>query len=133
MKAPAGRVPGLLVAHAGLAEELRIAAREIFGSVEDLKCLTNRSSTPEALADAITRVLDEKGPGIIVMVDLAGGSCLAAVLKACRGRKGVGVVAGVNLALILDFLQNRDSLPAEKLLDHMIERGHAGLKVIPAC
>ena len=127
-----GRVPGLLVAHAALAAELKSTAESIAGPAPDLPCLSNRDLSPDELAEAIGLALDASGAGTIVLVDLAGGSCLAAVQRACRGRSGVSVVAGVNLPLILDFLQKRDVLPFDQLVIHLLERGHSGLKIVPA-
>ena len=126
---PGRRVPALLVAHGGLAPELKATAESIAGAAEDLVCLSNRDCSPEELTEEVGRCLDAR-PGCIVMVDLAGGSCLAAVQRACRDRSGVTVVAGVNLPLLLDYLQKRETLPRDELLAHMVDRGRNGIKVV---
>lgn len=124
----ARRVPGILVAHGALAEALRGTAETIAGPAPDLLTLSNAGATPEALAADIGRALDDRGPGTVVLVDLAGGSCHAAALRAARGRIGVHVVAGVNLPLVLDFLQKRDRMEAAELVEHILDRGRAGLR-----
>jgi mannose/fructose-specific phosphotransferase system component IIA len=130
MTAAPGRVPGILVAHAGLAFELRAAAEVIAGPAGDLVCLSNRDRHPDLLAGDVARALDGLGPEAMILVDLAGGSCLSAALRACRGRRGVSIVAGVNLPALLDYLQKRDSLPHRELLDHVVDRGRSGLKLV---
>jgi mannose/fructose-specific phosphotransferase system component IIA len=125
-----GLVPGMLVAHGDLAHELKRTAEKISGGTYDLLCFTNHDLSPETLAVEIGEALDQSGPGTIVMVDLAGGSCLSAVLRATRTRPGVHVIAGINLPLVLDFLQNRDTLPPNELAAHLLDRGHAGLKAV---
>jgi mannose/fructose-specific phosphotransferase system component IIA len=124
------RVPALLVAHGDLASELKATAETIAGPADDLVCLSNCDCSPEELIAEVTRRLDAIGPGPLVLVDLAGGSCLAAVQRACRLRPDVAVVAGVNLPLLLDYLQKRDTLPRDELLAHLVDRGRAGLKVV---
>lgn len=123
-------VTGILVAHGGLAKELKRTAEAIAGPAADLDCFTNDDLAPEALAATIGRFLDERGGPVIVMVDLAGGSCLSAVLRATRGRAGVAVIAGVNLPLVLDFLQKRDVLPVAELLEHLVDRGRGGIRMV---
>ena len=127
---PGRRVPALLVAHGGLAPELKATAESIAGAADDLVCLSNRDCSPEELAEEVGRCLDARGPGCIVMVDLAGGSCLAAVQRACRNRSDVAVVAGVNLPLLLDYIQKRETLSRDDLLAHMLDRGRDGLRVV---
>lgn len=124
------RVPALLVAHGDLARELKETAESIAGDAGDLVCLSNRDCSPEELVGELERRLDALGPDGIVLVDLAGGSCLSAVQRACRRRPGLPVVTGVNLPLLLDYLQNRETLPRDELLAHIVERGHRGLRVL---
>ena len=123
-------VTGILVAHGGLAVELKRTAESIAGPADDLDCFSNDDVAPEALAAAIGRFLDGRNGPAVVMVDLAGGSCLSAALRASRGRAGVAVIAGVNLPLVLDFLQKRDVLPMAELLEHLVDRGRGGIRMV---
>lgn len=127
---PRGIVPGILVAHGRLAEELKSTAESIAGAAPDILCLSNEGKSPEGLAaDVLLAVGGIEGTPV-VLVDLAGGSCLAAVRRALRERPDINVVAGMNLPLVLDFLQNRGSLSGDELIRHLLERGCAGIRQI---
>jgi mannose/fructose-specific phosphotransferase system component IIA len=128
----ARRVPGILVAHAGLAAALRSTAESIAGPAPDLATLSNDGASPESLEADIARALDQTGPGTIVLVDLAGGSCHTAALRAARGRSGVRVLAGVNLSAVLVYLQKRDELATPDLVEYILDRGRSGFKVTAA-
>lgn len=121
-------MPGILVAHAGLAAELRTTAESIVGPAPDLVTLSNAGTSPESLEADIGRALDETGSGTIVLVDLAGGSCHTAALRAARGRSEVYIVAGVNLSAVLVYLQKRDELTPADLVDYILDRGRSGFK-----
>jgi len=130
---PEGRpVPGILVAHGRLAAELKLTAESIGGPAPDLLCLSNVDRRPEELSEDIGAAIDERGPGTVVLVDLAGGSCCTAALRAARTRPKTVIVAGINLALLLDFLSKREDYASAELVTHMTERGHSGLKVVKA-
>ncbi len=125
-----GAVPGILVAHGRLAEELKSTAESIAGPAPDVVCLSNAGKSPEGLAEEVQAALAGIDGIPLVLVDLAGGSCLAAVRRALRHRPEVPVVAGMNLPLVLDFLQNRRSLSGEELIRHCLDRGAVGIRRI---
>jgi mannose/fructose-specific phosphotransferase system component IIA len=58
------------------------------------------------------RILEAvNGRPTVVFVDLSSGSCLIAALARLRGRPGVSVVTGVNLAMLVDFMFHLDLAP----------------------
>jgi mannose/fructose-specific phosphotransferase system component IIA len=131
MTGPGGPpVPGILVAHGQLARELKVTAESIAGSAGDLLCLSNEGRSTDSLALEIGRALDETGPGTVILVDLAGGSCMTAALKAVRTRPGNPVVAGMNLALVLDFIQKRHTQSLSELVSHVIGRGRDAVVMV---
>lgn len=127
-----GAVPALLVTHGAVALALKAAAESISGAAPDLECFSNEHLRPEDLADKLAARLDALGAPILVLVDLAGGSTLAAAQRACRGRESVYLVAGVNLPLVLDYLQKRGELPAAELVAHIVDRGRQGIRAVTA-
>jgi len=123
--------PGLLVAHGRLARELLTTAESIAGPAPDVVCLSNDGKTPESLAGEIAAALEGMPSVPVILVDLAGGSCLQAVRRAVPYRPEIPVAAGMNLPLVLDFLQNRATLSGGGLLEHLLERGRTGIRRLP--
>jgi mannose/fructose-specific phosphotransferase system component IIA len=129
--APAAAMAGLLVTHGTLGAALKSAAERISGPADDLATFSNEHLSPEELTERLQGHLATLAGPALVMVDLAGGSTLSAAQRACRGRAGVHLLAGVNLPVLLDFLQKRGSLSAAELVAHVLDRGHAGLRLVP--
>jgi mannose/fructose-specific phosphotransferase system component IIA len=119
------KVRGLIVAHSSLAAGLVAAARQISGVEADaLAALSNEGCGPEALIRSVNEAVGDH-PAIL-FTDLASGSCAFAARKISMERPGTGVVCGVNLAMLLDFIFHRD-LPLPELVDRLVEKGRLGI------
>lgn len=121
------RVPAILVGHADFARSLLSVAEVIVGPVKDIPCLSNDGRSPDQLATDIRAELERLGLPLLLLVDVTNGSCFAAARRATRGRSGAHLLTGVNLPLLLTFLQCRDRMAAEELVTHVLDRGRAGL------
>jgi mannose/fructose-specific phosphotransferase system component IIA len=100
---------GVVVCHGRLAEALIGAAEAITGVQGVLAAVSNSDCDRGTLEG---RILDAVAGGpSVVFVDLASGSCLIAALNRLRGRPGVKVVTGVNLAMLVDFVFHLDQDP----------------------
>jgi mannose/fructose-specific phosphotransferase system component IIA len=119
------KVHGLILAHSSLAEGLMAATRRISG-VDDgaLIALSNEGRGPEELAAAVTEAVGDH-PAII-FTDLSSGSCAFTARKISIHRPSTGVICGVNLAVLLDFVFHRD-LPLPELVERLVEKGRAGI------
>ncbi|HEX7239444.1 MAG TPA: hypothetical protein VF263_04185 [Longimicrobiaceae bacterium] len=118
-------VRGLVVAHSSLAQGLVAAVRQISGAGEDvLSPLTNEGKGPEALIEAVNREIGD-APAMI-FTDLPSGSCAFAARKLCISRPDTGLICGVNLAMLLDFVFHRE-LPLPQLVERLVEKGRAGI------
>ena len=117
---------GVVVCHGELAEALVDAAESISGVTGVLQC---RSPTAAAIArpssDGSREALDGQPGGRVR--GLACGSCLFAVLKRLRTLRGVKVVTGVNLAMLVDFVFHR-SLDAEAAAEHAMAAGTRAIR-----
>lgn len=118
-------VRGLIVAHSSLAEGMAAAVRQISGVEEDaLITLSNEGRGPEGLIEGVTAAVGDR-PAII-FTDLSSGSCAFAARKISIDRPGTGIVCGVNLAVLLDFVFHRD-LPLPELVERLVEKGRVGI------
>lgn len=102
---------GVVVSHAELASALVAAVRAISGVDGALVAVSNEGCDPRALADRIEAAIG--GQPAVLFVDLPGGSCLTSAIRLAHGRAEIGVVTGVNLAMLLDFVFHRDLSSAE--------------------
>lgn len=97
---------GVVVCHGPLASALVAAVEQISGVRGALVPVSNDGCDRGSLEARIDAAVGA-GPAL-VFVDMASGSCLFATLRKLRARDDVGVVTGVNLAMLLDFVFNRD-------------------------
>jgi mannose/fructose-specific phosphotransferase system component IIA len=119
------QVRGLILAHSSLAEGMAAAVRQICGVEEDaLLSISNEGRGPEGLIEAVTQAVGSSP--VILFTDLSSGSCAFAARKVSFQRPATGVVCGVNLAVLLDFVFHRD-LPLAELVERLVEKGRVGI------
>jgi mannose/fructose-specific phosphotransferase system component IIA len=118
-------VRGLIVAHATLASALAAAVRQIAGSdAEVLQTISNEGRGPEQLLESVRLAAGDLP--VIIFTDLGSGSCAFAARKLALVRPNTGIVSGVNLPLLLDFVFHRD-LPLQALVERLVEKGRGGI------
>ena len=123
---------GIVATHGRLGEELIRTAERIAGPQKQLVFVSNEGLSVEALADAVDESLRgcDAPEGIIIMTDIPGGSpTLACRTLRLEGRRA-WVVSGVNLPMVLAFLQCRDSMGPEGLADAVAVRGIKAIEVV---
>jgi PTS system mannose-specific IIA component len=122
----------LLVTHGDLGQALLATAQGIVGvPVDGIEVLSNRDLSREALAQQVDgRLAAWGGAEGVVLTDLFGGSCTQAVLGGGPARPGVGVVCGVNLPMLVDFLVNRGKYGAAEMAARLTDKGRAGVRLV---
>jgi len=115
----------VLVTHGRLAEELRHALEHVVGSQRnvDTVCIGPDDDMEDRRADiegAIKRC--DTGDGVVLLTDMFGGtpSNLAISLM---DRKGVEVIAGVNLPMLVKLAKVRSNQPLATAVDCAQEAG----------
>jgi PTS system mannose-specific IIA component len=122
----------VIVSHGELGDALLNTAALIYGSCQRctaLKLLPG--GRVEELTERIVaaaKTLDESD-GIIIMVDMTGGSCANAALMATRDWQGsqLVVVTGANLSMVLQVLHRRESMPVLELMRKILDTGRQGI------
>jgi len=125
----AGPVTGILLTHGSMAEGLLDAVRRIAAPDPGaLLALSNEGCSPETL---VRRLDEAAGTGAaIIFTDLQAGSCALAARMTCGSPGRRGVISGVNLPMLLDFVFHRE-LELEELIPRLVERGRAAVQGIP--
>lgn len=127
---PATRVPALLVMHADLAAALLHAAAKVYGDIDDVQVLSNDGLDRDQIEARIAGAVEHWTAGGIVLTDFWGGSCHTCARAAARATRGVQLLAGVNLPMLLDYLHNRDHFGPEALAERMLQRGRDAIRAV---
>lgn len=122
---------GIIVTHGILAGELHRTTELIVGKLEDCYAISGSDLSDE---EVITRIRDiiskTMAKNAVVFVDYFGGSCCINSVRAVHGLKGVKVISGVNLPILLDFATKRNSLEFQEMVDHLLRRGRESVKLV---
>jgi len=120
-------VSGVVVAHVDLAPALVDAAEKISGIEGALTAISNDGQSPDALIGRIEKAVGN-GPAIL-FTDLASGSCTFACSSVVRTHPALAVVTGTSLAMLIDFLFNRNQ-DIQELARRVVEKGRSGAMVL---
>ncbi|WP_018703683.1 PTS sugar transporter subunit IIA [Anaeromusa acidaminophila] len=127
---------GVIVAsHGGLCGELLKTAEMILGptvqtGAASLAAGTSLSDYAAALRQAVDEV--KQKAGVLVLVDLAGGTpCNVAAVLAAQSEE-IKVVTGVNLPMLLEVLSRREGLSLEELTERAVAAGLGGVCCVNA-
>jgi len=118
---------GVVVSHGGLGSALVDAVGRITGDTQCLTAVSNEGCSRDALGARVAEAAKEGG--CVLFVDLPGGSCLQAAARYQHDHDTIAVVAGVNLAMLLDFVLHRGGTPAEAAA-RAVRAGTAAIKSI---
>ncbi len=114
------KLHGVVVGHAGLAAALVGAVEQIAGQDSGLTAVSNADCDRTRLEERIMTAVGDQPT--VVFIDMPSGSCLFAVMHRLQSLTDVRVVTGVNLAMLLEFVFNRDGTPAD-VAEHLAQVG----------
>jgi PTS system mannose-specific IIA component len=124
-------IQGFLVTHGDLGRELLTTAELILGPIRGCSFVSNRGLTESSLVEQLEPMLEEMGEEpSIVFVDFFGGSCATACLRLLERHPEIYLIGGVNLPILLTFLNKRDQLGADELVEHILARGRDSVSLV---
>jgi len=114
----------VIVAHGGLAAELKRATEHVVGQQAALVAISigpedDRAARIAEICDAADAVDD--GDGVVVVTDVYGGSPSNLSLRACRPSNRL-ILTGVNLPMMIKLAKSRH-LPVEDAVARAAEAG----------
>jgi PTS system mannose-specific IIA component len=107
----------LVITHRQLAQEFVATAELIVGEMENCIGLSLDPELPvDDLRQQITKAIDEvnDGDGVIVLTDMFGGTPSNLSLSFLN-QKGIEVVTGVNLPMLLKLAHSREDVKVDEL------------------
>ncbi len=121
-------ITGILICHGQLAFEMINAANKIFGNAQQLYPFSNDFLSPKVLFEQVQQVVEQhRSQGVIIMVDMRGGSCWAAAKMLSKDSPGVHVISGVNIPMLISFLSKRERVSVQELPEVLEADGHRGI------
>lgn len=125
-------ISAIVVTHGRLGAELVATAHRIIGEFDGVYSLSNEDKSPQILAEEIEAILERASPddGFILLVDFLFGSCGHATLAVERHHRNVSVVSGVNLPMLLAFVNKRNEVRFERLASELASRGRDSIQSV---
>jgi mannose/fructose/sorbose-specific phosphotransferase system IIA component len=120
----------LVVAHGSLAEGLLEAASMIVGKTENTKAVCFYSTQGvEGLEEAVQAALDQftNCDGVLCLVDIPGGSPARVVAAQSYKHKGVEIISGVSLPMLIEALFAREDQSLKELAQTAVQAGVDGV------
>jgi mannose PTS system EIIA component len=125
-------ISAIVVTHGNLAEEFIATAKKIYGAFSGVYAVSNDDRTPSALAAELETIIEAGGPddSFVVFVDFLGGSCGHATLAVERRHRNVRILSGVNLPMLLAFLNKRSEVNFARLPSELASRGRDSIHAV---
>jgi len=110
----------LIVTHGGFAEGLLSAVELIAGKQEKVKTIgLYHGDGIDEFGDKVKNAYEEldTGEGVMIFVDILGGSPSNVVMKLMAEKPGMMAIAGVNMPMVVEAVMSRDGCTLKELCD----------------
>ena len=118
----------IVIGHGDFASGIASAVAQITGRSDVLVAMSNQGMSGDAIEKALAAAVEETGARVI-FTDLPGGSATIAARRVIRDRDGLTMVAGVSLAILLDFVMS-ENLDRRAAAQHAAERGKTAITIV---
>jgi len=107
-------IKGLIIGHRDIGKAFIDALESISGRAENIDCISNEGLSTDELTEKIKSFCGTNcQDGVVLFVDVFGGSCWRASKKAKS--PNAHIVTGLNLPMLLSFVQKRTTLSVDEL------------------
>lgn len=122
----------LIVSHGNLANEMVATAKMIMGEFNGVNVLGLQADDHiETFYEKIKKECEEQTEGLLILTDLAGGSPFIQASRCYYESydiKEVEVVAGMNLAMVIECISQREFKNAHELKETALSIGAVSIK-----
>lgn len=122
----------IITTHGKAAEALRHTAEMIIGEQENLQCLTFQpGENGDTLAEKMHAALEQldAGDGLLMLVDLWGGTPFNAASNIAKQYEQCEVLTGVNVPMLVEtLLEREDGAGIEALVQTALNAGTEGVR-----
>ena len=115
----------ILVTHGRLAEELRLAMEHVVGAQRNVAtvCIGPNDDIEGRRAEILRRIEEvDTGDGVVLLTDMFGGTPSNLAISQ-MDRKGVEVISGVNLPMLVKLAKVRSNQPLASAVNCAQEAG----------
>lgn len=116
----------LLVTHGKFGEEIKRSAELIIGPISNCSTISlNRDDSISNLKDEVEKSLESlnQGEGVIVLVDLVGGSPFNVCSVTLKQKRNFKLLSGLNLSMVVECAMMRESMELDELTQHCKQTG----------
>jgi mannose/fructose-specific phosphotransferase system component IIA len=121
-------IHGVVYTHADLGAAFCRAVESMMGPQRGFVGLSNEGLSGDSMFTAIEEAVGKSVDGAVIFTALYGGSCWQAAERLSRERPEVHHLTGVNLPMLLAFLNKRESTRLDELPEVLAEYGCRGIK-----
>lgn len=112
----------IILTHGDLGQALLNTTEKIIGPLEGINVISNKlTSLKDLVANLDSVVRNWEDNEILIMADFYGGSCWHAAQVIKRNRPNVALISGVNLPMMLAFVNKRESCKLPELANYLKE------------
>ncbi|MFC1477794.1 PTS sugar transporter subunit IIA [candidate division KSB1 bacterium] len=121
----------IILTHGDLGAALLKTTGKIIGEHEGIKVISNENTSLKDLIFSLEKAVEDwEDENILIMIDFCGGSCWHAAQVVKRNRENVALLSGVNLPILLAYINRRESYKLAELAEYLKESSLKGTSVI---
>lgn len=121
-------IRGVVFTHVGLGRAFVEAVASFLGPQEDLAGISNEGLGSEEMLTLLRDTITEAPGGVIVFTSVFGGSCWQTAERLRRERTRLKHLTGVNLPMLLAFVNKREIMGLDALAEALGNYGRKGVQ-----
>ena len=120
----------ILLTHGKLCDSIYHTATLLFGEQPNVHLISSANLAPQEIQNRIIEITSQPEcceHGVLIAVDLKGGSTWNVACKTAHENQHVAIISGVNLPILLSFFNKRESGNLDEVVDGLVEAGKKGI------